>query len=142
MALAAVLLVGAAAHEGATGIVAERMAAMKNIGRELKAIGDMLLGDVPFDATVVAQHADALHEDCHRVGTLFPPGTADHHSNASPAIWDKPENFAQAMQRLHGATEDLVVTAALGDKANLLASYVTVQNACNGCHQTFRLPDH
>jgi cytochrome c556 len=137
------LIAGAAlSHEGATGIVAERMTAMKNIGRELKAIGEMLVGVVPFDAAVVAQHVDALHEDCHRAATLFPPGSLDHHSRASPAIWDRPEEFAEEMQRLHHATKNLVATAAFGDKAQLLASFEVVQDACNSCHKTFRLPDN
>ncbi|MER9583525.1 hypothetical protein [Mesorhizobium sp. M0047] len=38
MTLAAVLIAGAAlAHKEATGTIAERMTAMKNMGRELKA---------------------------------------------------------------------------------------------------------
>jgi cytochrome c556 len=77
IALAAVLIAGAAlAHKEATGIIAERMAAMKNMGRELKAIGDMLVGNAPFDAAAVVQHADALHENCHRTTTYFRPAAS------------------------------------------------------------------
>jgi cytochrome c556 len=143
IALAAVLIAGAAlAHKEATGIIAERMAAMKNMGRELKAIGDMLVGNAPFDAAAVVQHADALHENCHRTTTLFPPGSIDHHSKALPAIWEKPEAFQQAMQGLHNATETFVATATLGDRAALAASFEQIRKICNGCHETFRSPEN
>jgi cytochrome c556 len=47
----AALVAGMAlAHEHATGVIAERMTAMKNMGRELKAIGDMLVGNALFGA--------------------------------------------------------------------------------------------
>ncbi|TGQ68255.1 MAG: cytochrome c [Mesorhizobium sp.] len=141
--LAAVLAAGVAlAHMGATGIVAERMAAMKNMGRELKAIGDMLVGNAPFNAAAVARHADALHENCHRTTTLFPPGSIDHHSRALPAIWEKPEAFQDAMQKLHNATETFAATAPLSDRTALAASFEQIRKICNGCHQTFRSPDN
>ncbi|MEQ1951739.1 cytochrome c [Mesorhizobium sp. CN2-181] len=143
IALAAVIVAGAAlAHKGATGIVAERMAAMKNMGNELKAIGDMLVGNAPFDAEAVVQHAAALHENCHRTATLFPPGSIDHHSRALPAIWEKPETFQEAMQRLHSATETFVVTATRGDRTALAASFEQIGKICSGCHETFRSPEN
>ncbi|MER9753992.1 cytochrome c [Mesorhizobium sp. M0166] len=143
IALAAMLIAGAAlAHKGATGIIAERMTAMKNMGRELKAIGEMLAGRAPFDAAAIVQHAGALHDNCHRTTTLFPPGSIDHHSNALPAIWEKPEAFHEAMQGLHNATETFVATATLGDKPALAASFERIRKICNGCHERFRSPEN
>ncbi|RWC27019.1 MAG: cytochrome c [Mesorhizobium sp.] len=141
--LAVALVAGAAlAHKGATGVIAERMTAMKNMGRELKAIGDMLVGTAPFDAAAVVQHADALHENCHRTTILFPPGSIDHHSRALPTIWEKPEAFQEAMQKLHNATETFAATAPLSDRTALAASFEQIRKICNGCHQTFRSPDN
>lgn len=143
MALAAVLTAGAAlAHKGATGIIAERMAAMKNMGNELKAIGDMLAGNTPFDAAAMVQHSAVLHENCHRTTTMFPPGSIDHHSRALPAIWEKPDAFHEAMQRLHSATEAFVATATLGDRAALAVSFAEIGKICSGCHETFRSPEN
>ncbi|WP_342634024.1 cytochrome c [Mesorhizobium waimense] len=140
MTLAAVLAAGAAlAHKGATGIVAERMAAMKDMSRELKAIGDMFGGHAPFDAAAVARHADS---NCHRTAILFPPGSADHHSKALPAIWERPEAFQEAMQALHNATEKFAATAPLGDRDALAASFEQIRKICNGCHERFRSPEN
>jgi cytochrome c556 len=143
IALTAVLVTGAAlAHKEATGIIAERMAAMKNMGTELKAIGDMLVGNAPFDAAAVVQHAAALHENCHRTTSLFPPGSIDHHSKALPAIWEKPEAFQETMQRLHSATETFVATASLSDRAALATSFEQIRKICSGCHEKFRSPEN
>lgn len=138
--LAAVVIVGGAlAHEGATGIIAERMTAMKNMGRELKALEDILARNAaPLDISSIVQHAEALHENCHRTIGLFPPGSVDHHSKALPAIWEKPEAFNEQMHRLHSATEALVGITALGDEAALAASVKQIKEICGGCHETFR----
>ena len=65
----------ALAHEGAHGIIAERMAAMKAMTKELKDIGEMLLGKVAFDAAALHHHADVLHKNCHNVESMFPVGS-------------------------------------------------------------------
>ena len=62
------LIFGAAlAHEHATGVVAERMRAMKSMDREMKVIGDTLVGKTVFDVAALRHHVDVLHEK-------LPPG--------------------------------------------------------------------
>jgi len=130
----------ALAHEGAHGIIAERMAMMKTMTKELKAIGEMLLGRVAFDAVAVRHHADVLHKNCHKIESMFPLGSIDHHSRAKPLIWEKSQAFHEEMQRLHSATEKLAAVAASGDKERILISFKEVDTVCKSCHETFRLP--
>ena len=127
------------AHEGATGLIAERMAVMTNIGRELKAIADLLAGS-ELDIATLAQHAEVLHENCHKVQNMFPLGSFDHHSHALPTIWEKPEEFADKMRQPHRATEKLTAIVASGDRAMIMASFEAVRDTCRGCHETFRKP--
>jgi cytochrome c556 len=137
------LLAGTAlGHEHATGIVGERMKAMTSMGRELKAIGDMVVGETPFDAEAVRQHAELLHENCHHVEAMFPPGSTDHLSHAKPSIWERPGQFHEEMQRLHDASESLVAIAASGDRDKLNASFETLRDTCDSCHETFRTPEN
>jgi cytochrome c556 len=139
----AALVAGTAlAHEHATGIVGDRMKAMANMGRELKAVGDMLIGEVPFDADALRRHVALLHENCHHVEAMFPPGRVDHLSHAKPSIWQKPEAFHEEMQRLHDASEGLVAVAASGDREKLTASFKTLRGTCDSCHETFRTPEN
>ncbi|MEK9722941.1 MAG: hypothetical protein VW405_05580 [Rhodospirillaceae bacterium] len=57
VALAAALPAGAPAHEGATGVVKERMELMEDLGRALKALAPMVKGQAPFDAARVKAYA-------------------------------------------------------------------------------------
>jgi cytochrome c556 len=131
---------GALAHEGAHGIIAERMAVMKTMSKELKAIGEMLLGNGAFDRAALHHHVNILHDNCHKVESMFPVGSIDHHSRAKALIWEKPHAFHEEMQRLHSATERLAAVAASGDRESLLISFKEVSTICKSCHETFRLP--
>ena len=117
------------------------MKAMMNMGKELKAIGEMIAGSVPFDAQTILQHATTLHDNCHHVEAMFPPGSTDHLSHAKPLIWEKPEAFHEAMQRLHDNSENLLTVAASGDKEQLLASFASLRESCNSCHDEYRTPE-
>lgn len=133
------LIAGVAlAHEGATGIVAERMEAMKNMARGFKAIADMLAGVEPFNPEAAATQASIIHENCHRVEAMFPTGSIDHHSKALPRIWEEPEKFQEEMQRLHSATEALAATAGQGDPAAIQEVFDRVQQSCSTCHKLFK----
>ena len=48
----------AAAHEGATGVVAQRMDVMKQMGQHMKALGAMLAGKTAFDGDVPSHVAN------------------------------------------------------------------------------------
>ena len=127
-------------HEFATGIVAERMEVMKTMGRELKALAEMLTSSSRIDAVLASKHAEAFHKSCHQLGSLFPSGV-DHHSRARPEIWQKPDAFAAELHRLHQASAGLLQAVATGDKGVVRASIGEVQETCNSCHEKFRVPD-
>ena len=135
--------VGAAiAHEGAHGIIAVRMQTMKTMQQELKAIGEMLVGKQPFDPASIQRHAEILHENCHEIGSMFPPGSIDHHSHANPAIWKQPQVFQNGVERMHQASGDFVTKATAGDsKQKLRESFEAVGSACKSCHEVFRTAD-
>src|SRR5215207_6277995 len=88
----ATALAGAAlAHQGATGTVADRMATMKIMDKELKAIQAMLSGSKKFDLGQLREYVAVLHENCHQSESMFPAGSLDRHSQAKPAVWDDPD---------------------------------------------------
>ena len=131
----------ALAHEGATGVVAERMDVMKTMGQHLKALSDMLKGREPFDGEAARLHANALSENCHKAHEMFPAGSGGHHSRALLSIWEKPEDFEAQMQRFHDATEALASAAGSLEVSDLVQPLAEVERACAGCHEVFRQPD-
>jgi cytochrome c556 len=128
----------AAAHEGATGIVAQRMEAMKQMGQHMKALGHLLAGKTPFDPEAASRLTQTLHEHCGHVMHMFPPGSDGHHSEATPAVWTNRAEFDARMRRFDAAIEELMAAAASGDKAQLAAEFKAVGQECSGCHDNFR----
>ena len=140
-ATAAVVVGTALAHEGATGIVADRMAAMQNMDLQLKAIQATLSGWARFDLATLQKYVAALHDSCHQSESLFPAGSQDRRSHATPAVWDNPEAFRKEFQKLHEASEALVETVADGDRIDIAIATNDLQKTCDGCHATFRKLD-
>ncbi|HAT36834.1 MAG TPA: hypothetical protein DCS82_14050, partial [Rhodospirillaceae bacterium] len=60
IALVLIAMVSAIAHEGAVGVVAERMATMKNMGAAMKQIKAMIKGRADYDAARVEELARAI----------------------------------------------------------------------------------
>ena len=77
----------ALAHEGATGVVKERMDLMKRQQKDMKLIGDMAKGKTPFDAAKAAEAARDVSVTAKKIHELFPEGSAGGHSEAKQTIW-------------------------------------------------------
>ncbi len=128
----------AAAHEGATGLVAQRVVAMKQMGPHRKALGAMLAGKTPFDRDAAERLTQTMHEHCEHEMHMFPPGSDGHHTEATAAVWTNRPEFDARMRRFDAAIEALMTAAASGDKAQLAAEFKAVGQECSGCHDHFR----
>ena len=72
MSLLLVIFTGFAfAHEGATGVVKERMDLMKGQQKQMKLIGEMAKGKKKFDAAKAAAAARDLGKSTKRIPDLF-----------------------------------------------------------------------
>ena len=129
------------AHENAVGITADRMQLMKDMASHMKTLGEMLEGRLAYDAAAAHEDALALHATCHQVAREFPEGTHDHHSRASPAIWQQPEKFRAQMDNLQRLVGELVAATVSGRRDLVRSRFVAVGRACTSCHERFRLPD-
>jgi cytochrome c556 len=141
-AFGAALLVGSAAlsHEGATGIVKQRMDEMEHIGRVVKRINERLkskrgLADIARDAEEVRASAS-------RIPSLFPPGRRDGHSEAKPAVWERWPEFEAASRALVDESEKLAAAARSGQEAAITEQFRATTRACSGCHDVFRAKQH
>jgi len=142
--LTALLLVAfipvAVAHEGATGVVKERMDLMDTQKEAMKVIGAMAKGKVPFDATTAAEAAQEIEVTAKKIPELFPEGTGGHASEAKPEVWTQWDKFEGDADALGVAAKDLI--AALETSApDWKAKFKGVIDACKTCHKTFRAED-
>lgn len=127
------------AHDGATGIVKERMEAMKSISSAMKTITKTLKGEEeskPADLTKAArtiqQHAGE------KLTRLFPEGSLDHPSEAKPEIWQDWESFEDLSRALSNNAMKLAETIEQSGTVKK-ATFMKVAGTCRDCHKAFRV---
>jgi cytochrome c556 len=89
------------AHDKATGVVKERMVLMKNLGKSMKALSQMMRGREPYDAAKVKALAKELADHGSTTLTkLFPEGSLDKPTEARPEIWQDWDKFTALANQL------------------------------------------
>lgn len=97
----------ALAHGGATGIVGERMNGMMDMARSVKALSEFIeteaVDPAAFEQAValIEQHAGET------MLALFPEGSIEGPSDASPTIWSEWQAFSGLAIRLENLAGDL-----------------------------------
>ena len=91
------------------------------------------------DHGFLEKHAEGLANGASELKHLFPAGSNVGESEALPVIWEKPEEFAEAIETAEQATAAFRDAVAGGDRAAIGAAFRGVGAACKGCHDRFRL---
>lgn len=131
----------AAAAEPA--VIEERQDNFEAIGDAFKAVRGELEKDAP-DFTLIAAKASDINTRAAKIEGHFPAGTSvddGFDTEALAAIWQKPDDFKAAAQKLVDESAKLASLAGEGDKAAVSAQAMTMGGACKGCHDNFRLDD-
>ena len=127
------------AHEGATGIVKERMDAMKEMGDSMKIMGDMVKGKRPFERQAFVDGASIVSKNSPQIPDLFPQGSDGHKSDALPEIWQQWSQFENKAQgTLDEAKKLQRVLDNGGDEKALKKQFVMLGKSCKSCHTDFR----
>lgn len=133
----------AASGSDAPPVLKERHDNFEGIGDSFKAVRGELEKDAP-DFTLIAAKANDINTRAQLIQTHFPAGTSradGFDTEALPSIWEKPEEFAAAAQKLVDESAKLATVAGEGDKAATGAQAMAMGGACKGCHDQFRLDD-
>ena len=136
-----------AAAEGApvdvAAVLKEREENFEGIGDAFKAIRGEMEKDAP-DFALIATNATDINTRAKLIETHFPAGTSVDDgvkTEALATIWQKPEEFKAAGQKLIDESAKLAELAKGGDKAAVGAQAMAMGGACKGCHDQFRLDD-
>jgi cytochrome c556 len=130
----------ALAHEGATGVVKERMDLMKGQAKQMKLIGEMAKGKKKFDAAKAAAAAHDLGRSTKRIPELFPEGSNKHPSEALDAVWKEWDRFKGDAHDAEAAADALAAALEASDPA-WKGAFQTMTDACKTCHESFRAKD-
>lgn len=117
---------------------------MKMLGLNMGVLAGMAKGEIAYDenaASAAAANIVALSN--YDPVPLFVPGTSaddTDDSEALPAIWDKPEDFAAKFVAMREAATG-APDAVKGGQANIGPALQKLGGSCKSCHDDFRKPD-
>ena len=123
------------AHDGATGIVKERMDNFKATQGHLKAIGG-LMGSGDYAAII--DHAQQIKAWADKMPDFFPEGSGGAPSAAKPRIWEDFDGFKAAAQSHANATQGIIDAASAEDMTALTSTFRATADSCGSCHKVFK----
>lgn len=148
----------ALAHDGATGIVKERMDGMSAMASALKSIGPMVSGQEEFDPMAIRSAAEILQIHAgENLIAQFPDGSQLSVSQASDAVWSNSNGFADlalqlelyakgleaAADNIPGSVDaaEIVRPITLENMAGLSVDLVfkEIGKTCSACHSDYRV---
>ena len=123
------------AHEGAEGVVKERMDRFKENKSAMKAIKGNLNGD----AAVIAQKASEIEAWANEMVNFFPEGSTQSPSEALPAIWDNFDDFtAKASANAKAAANLKTLAQSRADAGALTNGFKALGKTCKDCHNDYK----
>lgn len=131
------------AEADAPPVIKERQDNFEEMGDSFKAIMDNMKTGTP-DLAMIADKAKIINTNAGKITGHFPEGTSiadGFDTEALPAIWEKPEEFAVAADRAVSVSADFVAAAESGDTAATGEAAKAMGGACKNCHDQFREED-
>lgn len=140
IALTMTVSIAATAHEGATGVIKERMDHMKAIGQQVKIMVPMMKGALPYDPEQVAKSAAIIEDNSGETfAALFPEGSNEKPSEALSGIWDNWSKFTDLSNALQSRAGDLKTVATNnGSEDDFKAALGQMLRTCKSCHSDFK----
>jgi cytochrome c556 len=123
------------AHEGATGVVKERMDKFKMSKSMMQKIN---IGLRENDFENIEKSAQKLLSWSKEMSKYFPEGSDVSPSEASKNIWLDPNGFSKAIKNFEEASLELVNQAQAENSEASIQAFRNLANTCKGCHQKFR----
>lgn len=137
LCLVSVTAVGTPALADDAGEIKYRQAVMKSIGGHMGAIVGILKGRSANKDHLVT-HARGITNLAGITGTIFPPGSDFGETEALPAVWEKPDEFAKAVRMFEIAAKDMLAASESGDMAAVGTALGKLGGSCKNCHENFR----
>ncbi len=136
----AISLLAFAASTAFADPILDRQALMKERGKLVGALSKVVKGEEAFDAASVLASLQALQVNAEKfdVDALFPAGSDQGDTTASPKIWEDMAGFKAAEDK-YLADVKAAVAAAPADADALKAQFGTIASNCGTCHQSYRV---
>ncbi|SIS93465.1 c-type cytochrome [Paracoccus saliphilus] len=130
--------------DAAEDAIEARHGYMKMLSINMGTLAGMAKGEIEYDeaaASTAGANIETLSN--YTVPALFPEGTAEGEaddSDALPAIWENPEDFARKFADL-GEAATGAGDAVMGGQENIGPALQKLGGACKACHDDYRKKD-
>jgi cytochrome c556 len=121
------------------GALKYRQSLMAAVGGDMAALSNLLKYGVSLPGAAQT-HADGLASHAKLVAAAFERKVTDGPTDAEPAVWQKPEEFRQSVEKFEAETARLAEVARGSDLAALGEQLKATGKACGDCHDSFRKP--
>ena len=125
----------ASAHQGATGIVKERMDHFGQAKQSVRHIKGAVRSE---DYEAIITHINAMRPFAMTMADFFPAGSDTSPSEAKETIWQDPDGFSQAIQAYQSSLMSLQQAALRNDLTATKAAFGALGNSCQNCHSRYR----
>ena len=116
-----------------------RQGVMNILSWNMKHVGGMLKGKMPYDAEKIKTHAaDIASVASLNIMAGFPEDSTGEDSSALEDIWMDFETFEQKMADFKKAANDMNLAAQSGDKDAVGKAMGPLGKSCKGCHKPFK----
>jgi cytochrome c556 len=116
-------------------VIEQRQKLMKSQSAAAKAIKGAV--EAKDHATVEAKAKDIMGT-ADRIVAAFPKGSSAGKTKATPAIWEKSDDFAKFAKTLSKNAGELAAAAKAGNDAEIGVKVKAMGETCNSCHKEFR----
>ena len=123
------------AHEGATGVIKERMDKFKMSKKMMKTIHRSIQNE---DFETIGKSGITLLKWSKEMINYFPKGSDEAPSESSRDIWLDPEGFKKAVNKFELASLKLVDNSKEKNFDKTVFAFRGLARTCKGCHQKFR----
>ncbi|NHN36139.1 cytochrome c [Pseudomaricurvus alcaniphilus] len=121
-------------------IIKHRHGVMEAIGGHFSSIFATLGGPQEMHSNFQF-HADSIARLAKISVGVFPAGSGEGKTDAKAAIWEKPEDFQEAMDLFLERSETLAAVAKTGDPQQIAGAAKKLGGSCKGCHDDFKKKD-
>lgn len=123
-------------------VLEQRTALMKAQGQCVyRDLSQMMKGDAPYNQAKVDECFAKLKETSAKIESVFPAsskGASDPKSEylALDKVWDNKADFEARVAKLKKDLDESAPKA--NSEAGFKATYTTIREDCNGCHEAYR----
>ena len=136
------LLLGAGVVVAQQDVAVQQQNLMKSQGKNMYGVVlKMVKGEIPYDQAAVTAAITDLEAQVVKIPTVFTPNPKEDVANAnfgaSQKIWQSKADFDAKVPPVSKAIAD--VKGKITDAASLKVAFASINDSCNGCHETYRV---